>query len=428
MTGVQTCALPIYGLPMQKMSKHTWRLTIERKVGLISYKYNRNNDGYSSDEEFVPDSPDTRRTFMVDESNTNIQDSVEKWRWLSSAPVQVKVQQVTSQKMTPKIVGIHLLDYHDPSFDEYIDTTFARLKKNGFEYVGVPWRVARIHSLDPLVIEKTPPETFQHVIDMAKKHNLTLMVWAHIETDPGDPLIRDQLKGVHSDAWNKEYVQEWESVLLDLAHFANKEPIGMIVLSNEWPLFSFDSEAQKMRVNALLTTAHKNLNKEYEGILTTDMFQNDSFTYYQELDWIGDKGWWKLTNKFNPSIEEIAAAAEKIIDERYVPAAHRFQKPIFIHSVAFGAYDGAAGARILNTELPEIAEWFPYDESYPLDLQEQAYAYEAVFRAIADEEIIVGVAAFGYKYWDSEDKSAGIRGKPAEDIWIYWNRLFKSTS
>lgn len=28
-----------------------------------------------------------------------------------------------------------------------------------------------------------------------------------------------------------------------------------------------------------------------------------------------------------------------------------------------------------------------------------------------------------YGYWDLLDKSAGIRGKPAEDVWVRWNEI-----
>jgi hypothetical protein len=34
-----------------------------------------------------------------------------------------------------------------------------------------------------------------------------------------------------------------------------------------------------------------------------------------------------------------------------------------------------------------------------------------------------GVFAFGYGYWDLQEKSAGIRGKPAEDVWVRWNEI-----
>ena len=39
-----------------------------------------------------------------------------------------------------------------------------------------------------------------------------------------------------------------------------------------------------------------------------------------------------------------------------------------------------------STEANEVAEWFPYNPDWPADFQEQADAYEAVFRAISYEE------------------------------------------
>ena len=58
--------------------------------------------------------------------------------------------------------------------------------------------------------------------------------------------------------------------------------------------------------------------------------------------------------------------------------------------------------------------------------QEQADAYEAVFQALYDEAIFVGALSFSYTYWDTHDKSPGIRGKPAEEVWARWAGIFST--
>ena len=138
---------------------------------------------------------------------------------------------------------------------------------------------------------------------------------------------------------------------------------------------------------------------------------------------LADKWWWELTESLDPTIEELTAAAENIIEERYEPLFEAYGKPIFLQQLAYASYDGAAGASQISTEAPEVAEGYPYNDEWVLDLQEQVDAYEACFRAISDEETFSGVFAFSYGYWDLHDKSSGFRGKPAEEVWIRWNEI-----
>lgn len=68
---------------------------------------------------------------------------------------------------------------------------------------------------------------------------------------------------------------------------------------------------------------------------------------------------------------------------------NKYKKPIFLNQLSFPSHDGGAGGADVWNEGPYTAEWFPKTEKYPLDFQEQADAYEAVFQAIYDVRDLV---------------------------------------
>ncbi len=74
-----------------------------------------------------------------------------------------------------------------------------------------------------------------------------------------------------------------------------------------------------------------------------------------------------------------------------------------------------------------LQQWEPYSDKYTLDLAEQAMAFEAVMKNVAENtDYIIGVYPFAY--WPDEfplSKEYNIRGKPAEDILSQW---YKSLS
>ena len=305
-----------------------------------------------------------------------------------------------------------------------------RIAEAGFQYIAFAYAPSFITDGDPLKFTRKPLNTYsteqlQEAFMMARERGLKIMLSAGVETDPGNlPEIDAEVQGEHSDGWYHALMDEWEDVMVETARFAEEHDVEIFAVSNQFPFFGSIREEQVPMFNTLISDAIRNVNKAYTGKLTTDYYDGRiEFDYYRELDWLADKWWGGLTTELDPSLDELVEAAEQIVDKVYLPIYEAYGKPVFLQQLAYASYDGAAGARQISTEAPEVAEWYPYDDSWPLDLQEQVDSYEACFRVINGKEMFSGVFAFGYGYWDLQDKSSGFRGKPAEDVWIKWNEV-----
>jgi hypothetical protein len=424
------------GIPMEKQEINVWSIAfLAPKNQELRYKYSRNGYGFATDEEFTPDGRETRHSIMVGTEPILVQDEVKKWRWLTEQPPQAILSIFRPDKLPEReetfITGVFALDFFDPLFVDFIPSVFDRIKEKGFKYVGIAYAPSSFISGKPLEFSSEPINTYTdeqlaYTIAEARKRGLKIVLSAGIETDPGNfDKIETEFTKEQSNEWYRELAKEWEDVMAATAKLAEEYEIEILTPSNQWSVWGNKTEEQKEMLNPLINEAYQSIRAVYSGIISSDYYNPDeAFDYYKQLDWIGDKWWWAIADKKETNIAEMKVESERIIDDIYRPIYEEYKKPIFIQQLAYASYDGAAGALQISTEGPEMGEWFPYNPEYPADFQEQADAYESVFQAIYDKPMFIGAFSFSYTYWDSYDKSAGIRGKPAEEVWVKWNSIF----
>ncbi len=425
------------GVPMERTEQDVWRIFFLAPADrALRYKYNRNDFGYSTDEEFSPDREETTRSVDVGAKSLTVKDEVLAWRWLSEEPPQAALSTFEPddipERDEPFIIGVFPLDFFNEGFMDYIPSTLDRVEAKGFEYIGIAYAPATFSSTNPLIITHNPnysKEQLDFFVNESRKRGLKILLSAGIETDVSDAETFDEIEAGYrrrqNDDWYLQLAREWEEAMVRTAELAEKHHIEIFTPSNQWPFWGDKTDEQKKMLNTLINEAYRSIRQVYSGKISSDYYDGDElFDYYTQMDWIGDKWWWKLADNKETSLEEMKIEAERIIDEYYAEIFKKYGKPIFLQQLAYSSFDGAAGALDIGIEGPEIAEWFPYNPEYPADFQEQADAFEAVFQAIYDETIFVGAFSFGYTYWDSYDKSPVIRGKPAEDVWAKWNTIF----
>ena len=423
---------------MERTAENLWTVTFLAPANqATTYKYNRNNFGFATDEQFVPDSEETKRTVEVGTEPLGVQDEVLGWRWLSEDPPHARVPDeipdTAGERTEPFVMGVFPLDFFNDAFVDYIPPTLDRIVEGGFEYLGFAYAPAFFTNDSPLefsfdAINTYTEEQLEDGFEHARERGLKIAISAGVETAGPDleafERIEASFQAEHDDDWYIRLAQIWEQAMMRTARIAEANDVEILVISNQWSIWGNKTESQKELLNELINETIKKIRTEYSGKITTAFYiEDEPFDFYKQLDWVGDKWWWSLTNTRDPSVEELVAGAERLIDEAYKPVYERYGKPIFLAQLAYASYDGAAGADQISTEAPEIGEWFPYSDAYPLDFQEQVDAYEAVFQAIFDEPFIVGVLGFSYTYWDSYDKSTGFRGKPAEEVWTRWAHI-----
>jgi hypothetical protein len=423
-------------IPMEPTGQNTWTVVFMTDPNSqLRYKYNRNNYGFATDEEFTPDSDQTWRTAAVGTQEQTIRDAVPKWRWLSNDHIEVELSSFEPAELPPRqepfAFGVFPLDFYNEAFTELVPATFDRMKEKGFEYVGLAYAPSFFTSSKPLTFTHDPVNTYSQeelelAVAEARKRGLKILIAAGIETDPSYfESVEGEFSKRQSDEWYVQLAQEWEESMVRTAEFAEEHGIEIFTPSNQWPFWGDMTEEQERTVNDLVNQAFEAIRSVYSGKISSDYYvESETFDYYKQMDWVGDKWWWALADDRATTVEGMKDEAERLIDEIYEPIYERYGKPILLQQLAYSSYDGAAGAVEIGIEGPEVAEWFPYNPLYPADFQEQADAYEAVLQAIHDETIFTGVFSFSYTYWDSQDKSPGIRGKPAEDVWARWAAIW----
>jgi hypothetical protein len=133
--------------------------------------------------------------------------------------------------------------------------------------------------------------------------------------------------------------------------------------------------------------------------------------WWDDLDAIGIDAYWNLVNTTQPSVADIERAWQphaKKLEE----LARRFGKQIIFTEVGFRSADGTA-------EKP----WYYDPTGSQVDVDEQADAYEATFRAFFNEPWVGG---FYWWAWDIDgengisDTGYSPQGKPAEDVITEW--------
>ena len=148
--------------------------------------------------------------------------------------------------------------------------------------------------------------------------------------------------------------------------------------------------------------------------------------FLDEVDQIYVRWFTPLSQEAGATPDILYAEAARIMDDNLLPLQQRFNKPVVLN-LSFTSALGAATPCILNSagsaclSYPELAPPYSDQANVTLDFQEQVNAYAAVFQAAGERPWINGLVASGYYPGGTlQDKSASLRGKPAQDVLLYW--------
>ncbi len=144
----------------------------------------------------------------------------------------------------------------------------------------------------------------------------------------------------------------------------------------------------------------------------------------EEFDFFSISIWAGVTDKNEPTIEEMKSNFKKIFDSSVKPLHDKYQKPLILVSVAYASIDGGMKGNI-DVFDPDIQLYDPYSDKYKLDLVEQAKGFEALMQVVAETPYFIGVYPFTYWYTSLPlSKEFNIRGKPSEQVVAGWYKRF----
>lgn len=433
---------PAGSYPMNKLSAKRWGITLTDLVeGTFKFQLSRNDLGTPSYDKFKIDQPNKKHHVNITRSSQTKTIDVRRWRWYTPQKLSgdISTADWPIAERDQFIMGMGLIDYHWEQFNPLITSTMGTIADSGFEYVNIAMSPTIITGVDPLTVTteaiNTPTdEELRRLVKQARKHNLSPILFINFNSDPTQQTeISEYLSGELTTEEHLEFVDYWTANARLGVEDAIALDLPIVVLNSAFFFNGYTSEEQKTTVNQAVIDALPDIVVGYDGIVTTDFYTSEpAWTWYgaEEIDWVGDK-WFpdSAGDDYDANISTMYQNSLDYINTTYQPAYALYHKPIFLNQLGIESFDGAAGPLSdINSEGKLVSEYYANNPNYPKDYQEQANAYEAVFRAIADTDYIVGAFSFSYMYYEQHDKSANIRSKPAELVWRRWWKKFNSAS
>jgi len=291
------------------------------------------------------------------------------------------------------------------------DQSLARLAATGANSVSilVTCYQETVTSTEILCLtdSRTPTDDdLRHVIDRAHQLGLKVMLKPHIDINIDPTRWRGEINfGSDEAAW-AQWFASYQNFIVHYAQLAQEAGVEVFVIGTELKGTSHRESNWRSIIAAVRSV--------YSGLLTyAANFDGDQFVinFWDALDFIGVNAYYPLTQTTNPTLAQLKAA--------WGP-----------HKADLAAFSQAKGLPIVFTEVgyrsvdgTNMAPWEWINDG-PLDLQEQADCYRALFEVFQSEPWMEGVFWWSWEtdpnHGGPTDKSYSPHNKPAEEVLRYF--------
>lgn len=422
---------------MTESDTHTWTAEIPDldKGDTVFYTYSRNDAGASSYELQTPDDPSQFREATFTDTPYTITDNVTDWRWLENPQPNGTVVNTdyTIADRSDFVMSTTLPTTYTDGYDSLVASTMQHIADQGFHYVTIPYAPRTITAGDPVTstqsaIDTPTTDQLDSIITAARAVGLNIILYVRFPIDPDNiSAITADMGGTHDDSYFEDYLTRWREAMRDGVELATEHNTEVVVLDNPWHDLTYVDDDQKAMVNTNVKSLLATITDGYSGNVTTDYYQEDTkLNFYNSdyIDWVGVTWQPDVTADYEPTIADMYANAANDITE-FADINSTFNKPVFFNQLTVYGWDGAAGAEAeVDPEDSDYNEDYADNVNNPIDYQEQADVYEAVFRVLADNDYVIGASAPDYSYITKFSKSASIRDRLAGQVWARWQVLF----
>ncbi|MDP3725293.1 MAG: hypothetical protein Q8R20_02365, partial [Nanoarchaeota archaeon] len=230
-------------LKMEKKAGNIWYLKADLrdfKDKEIGYRYLRNNWGFVGAEEFSPDSKTASRKVLVENEPKQINDTVEKWRWLPKGEFVMPiiptdagkiafVSRVNNEKYQK---GALFVDFWWGNFFDLLNSTHARLKEKGFQWIEIapPWDYKQINPVPIITSEgfghTYPNDALDFHLNKMKADGFKVYMMPQI-------CCADTSKASFSKEWWDVWFSEYEKYAMYFVDKANKYNVEYLVITGD---------------------------------------------------------------------------------------------------------------------------------------------------------------------------------------------------
>jgi hypothetical protein len=245
-------------------------------------------------------------------------------------------------------------------------------------------------------------ECLKQAIQYAHSLGLKVMLKPHVDAQNGD--WRGTFQPTNSKLWFENY----RKMITAYAELAQEQGAEILSIGCEFV------ELTKSEHTSEWKEVIKAVKKFYQGplVYSANWWQEyPQLEFWGDLDYVGIDAYFNLTNKTDPTLDELLIAWKPYLAE--IESFYDTWKiPILFTEIGYRSIDGA------NTR--------PWDWEIPgtLDLAEQALCYQAVIKTFDGKPWFEGIYWWN---WEPDPNRGGLndtgytpQGKPAETILKIW--------
>ncbi len=443
-------------IPMWKLSEHHWAYMLYSPLGVLkqlSYRYCRNDQCGSADDVQTAGEQNHGRSIVIHPGPMTIQDSIQSWNWFQ--PSNSSPSPILDVNIIPRmdfIAGIEFQNSYHPSWAPLMVETFEEIHDLGAKWIILTptWTYT---GLSPLVLEpvlgQDPSwDDLSSTIARAQAYGfkVALFPMQNFQTNA------DQwwLNAPRDYAWWQVWFERYQTFILHHADLAEKNGVDALILGGEWiqPTLPNGLLPNGASSNTPLNFAEKwqsllvEVKERFKGEVSwSSLYPNDLQNlpnFVNQVDWMYILWNSALSQSPESTHAELYTQASYQLDNELFPIYLLYGKPIVL-GISYPSAKGGITGCISDGLATQAGECLKLDylsrprpdiHTIPVDLEEQASAYQAILLAINEREWINGLISRGYYPPAAlQDKSSSIHGKPAADVLAYWfKNLTYSTS
>ena len=282
--------------------------------------------------------------------------------------------------------------------------------------IGVEWVAINVvyyqydetsSEIYPLKDRSPTRDSVAKAVEKARSLGMKVMLkpMVDLETCTVKPCWRGNIKP--SEDWFRSYA----SFINSWAEFAEKHNVEILCIGCEYT----NTVEHAERWISIITGVRERYHGELTYAATWDECQR--ITWWDKLDYIGVNAYFPLTDKRDPTVEELTIAWKPWV-EKLKNLSTKYQKPILFTEIGYLSCDG--------TNIQPWNYTMQRDKNIPLDLQEQADCYQAALKSIWNKPWFRG---FYWWYWQPDPEAGGPenrdytpQNKPAEKVLKEWYR------
>jgi hypothetical protein len=438
-------------IPMQPMigtqTAPEWQFTLMGpfpQQDSLHYRYCRQEQCGAADDSATM-SPDAVGREVNPTSNPGtINDVVEKWAWLAGGEQTAEVPDIQAgQRGEGFTAGLAFQPTYHPSYSPLLGSAINNTKVLGINQLVLRPTWSFTNNTPPILEPLPSQDMLQPELGTAIDSTLKSGLQAGLFPQPNFPAGYNQWwqTAARDYPWWVSFFERYTNFVLHHAQVAADHRASTLVLGGDWlnPAMPAGMLADGTPSNVPQDTETRwkmliqQVRETYTGKLAWAITYPSGLQnlppFIDEFDEVYVLWSAALADLPGTPLEQMQAEAGAALDQDLLPFQQSTGKPIIL-AISYPSIDQAATGCVITASssclsYALLAQPNPDIPEVPLNLQEQAKAYNAILGAINERSWISGFVAMGY-YPPAllQDKSTSIHAKPASGVILFWSQGF----